>query len=420
MKRKEKEDSTLHELNALVLDPALPKLERLLSQFSLFRLLRSEDGELCHSNVIAWLLGPPETHGFRDLFLRRWLMRVLHDSRRSELADLPARLDSIVPHRVAIRREWPAGTGYLDILIRLTTLEGAEWIIAVENKINAPQGPVQLKAYRKSVEAAFPGAQKHVFIFLSRRRQKPADAAWIEADYRQLAIELEHAMNASNQGMDADAASFLRQYARTLKDTSMTNKEVTELAKIIYRTHKRAIDTILEHKPDFVSEITETVAASLEREAKGLNLVPRLSAGSYVRFMPEEWDIPENRAGNAWGDDSESAYVLCQLSLGENSMPRLHIVEGGWMSDQKAPVSWRKKLWMLAQREGWKRKGGQEPPKGWTHLFSVEADFSLGDETSGSVDVQAQKVWAWLKAEVKKPEFRSATARIVELVKELP
>jgi PD-(D/E)XK nuclease superfamily len=73
-------NETLHELNALVVScPELRELEKLLGNFNIFRVLRFEHGEIRHSNVLSWLFDPDESHGLRDLFLRRWLMRVFHD-----------------------------------------------------------------------------------------------------------------------------------------------------------------------------------------------------------------------------------------------------------------------------------------------------------------------------------------------------
>jgi hypothetical protein len=43
--------------------PELRELEKLLGKFNLFRVLRFEHGEIRHSNVLAWLLDPAESHG---------------------------------------------------------------------------------------------------------------------------------------------------------------------------------------------------------------------------------------------------------------------------------------------------------------------------------------------------------------------
>src|SRR5687768_4176985 len=58
----------------------LDRLDRMLRRFNIFRVLRCEHGEIRHSNMLAWLLKPDESHGLGDSFLRRWLVRVVQDS----------------------------------------------------------------------------------------------------------------------------------------------------------------------------------------------------------------------------------------------------------------------------------------------------------------------------------------------------
>ena len=76
------------ELTNLIMNcPELPQLEAQLFQFNIFRVLRADRNELRHSNMLAWLFTPDESHGFSDLFLRRWLMIVLQ---RAALATRPS------------------------------------------------------------------------------------------------------------------------------------------------------------------------------------------------------------------------------------------------------------------------------------------------------------------------------------------
>src|SRR5579859_1922066 len=103
------------ELHALLVEcPELRDLERRLAGFNLFRVLRHAAGELRHSNVLAWLLTPDDSHGLGDRFLRRWLMRVLHDA---EVAtDIPvADADVSFFRSVEVLREW----GRIDVLVRV-------------------------------------------------------------------------------------------------------------------------------------------------------------------------------------------------------------------------------------------------------------------------------------------------------------
>lgn len=44
-------------------NPDLEKLSDRLATFNIFRTLRIEKAEIRHSNVLAWLLNPEESHG---------------------------------------------------------------------------------------------------------------------------------------------------------------------------------------------------------------------------------------------------------------------------------------------------------------------------------------------------------------------
>ena len=51
--------------------PELTELEAALSRFNIFRVLRADKHEIRHSNMLAWLFEPEESHGLGDRFLRR-------------------------------------------------------------------------------------------------------------------------------------------------------------------------------------------------------------------------------------------------------------------------------------------------------------------------------------------------------------
>ena len=52
----------------------LEELSAKLSEFNVFRALKIEHLEIRHSNVLAWLLDPGESHGLSDIvFIYRYL-----------------------------------------------------------------------------------------------------------------------------------------------------------------------------------------------------------------------------------------------------------------------------------------------------------------------------------------------------------
>ena len=153
-------DKTLNALSNLVVNcPELTEVESLLGRFNLFRVLKFEDGEIRHSNVLAWLLDLKESHGFGDLFLRRFLMLSLNESENG-LRDLdPVDIDSADIKIVEVWREW----NHIDITVKIQTLDES-WVVAIENKVNSQQHSDQLLRYRKIIESYFP-EEKNCFCF---------------------------------------------------------------------------------------------------------------------------------------------------------------------------------------------------------------------------------------------------------------
>jgi len=71
----ESDRAAIAALNTLVVESEeLRQLESVLGQFNTFRVLGIEDAEIRHSNMLAWLLTPSESHGLGDRFLRRFFL----------------------------------------------------------------------------------------------------------------------------------------------------------------------------------------------------------------------------------------------------------------------------------------------------------------------------------------------------------
>lgn len=130
--------------------------------------------ELRHAAVLAWFLGPRGSHGFGVLALSSFLDTVADHN--PGWPDLGRDLS-----RVTVRtEEWPLGseTDRVDIAI-----DGPDFVLFIEVKIDAPEGPEQLPRY---VEAAKDKARilkraHSGLIYLSPRppRNYPADVAVI-------------------------------------------------------------------------------------------------------------------------------------------------------------------------------------------------------------------------------------------------
>ena len=68
------------QLEAFVTDPNLEELEQFLSAFNIFSVLSITKNEIRHSNFLAWLFDPNESHALGDTFLVTFLKDILTGS----------------------------------------------------------------------------------------------------------------------------------------------------------------------------------------------------------------------------------------------------------------------------------------------------------------------------------------------------
>jgi hypothetical protein len=83
-------------------------LEERIGRFNIFDALGIARREIQHSNFLAWLLDPSESHGQGDLFLKPLLMDIARHARKHGLNPpfSPVHLDGADLREVEIRREW--------------------------------------------------------------------------------------------------------------------------------------------------------------------------------------------------------------------------------------------------------------------------------------------------------------------------
>lgn len=395
-------EATEKDLHALLVEcPELRELERHLSGFNLFRVLRFAAGELRHSNVLAWLLTPDDSHGLGDTFLRRWLMRVLHDS--DIATDIPV-ADVDVSHfrSVQVFREW----GRIDVLVQIR-LDDDDWVIAIENKIHATQGVDQLDRYRKRVEASFPKS-KRALVFLRMREEDPEDERWIAADYHQVAEVLDECVQERRDGIGREPLVLIEHFHRIIRELSMPDPKLVELAQSIYARHRRALDFIFDNQVDELALLTEALAKRMKDEAAKLELAPMNSHQGFVRFIPKAWETTKNRAGNAWGDPS--AFILCEIAL-RNAQPTLKIVEG------KSPGTWRTELFELARKDKATFNVRAKMPVQWMSVYQHKMP-SPGQDLDP--EDAADAIWKACAGHIGEEGFKKASGVIVKHLEKLP
>src|SRR5688572_1146832 len=119
-------------------------LESLIGRFNIFDALRIARAEIRHSNFLAFILDPIESHGQSQLFLKALLMDLLKAAPPSLRPLSPIDIDGTDLRGVVVRREW----NNIDLLI---TCDQPSFVIAIENKIDSGEHSNQLFKYKEVV-----------------------------------------------------------------------------------------------------------------------------------------------------------------------------------------------------------------------------------------------------------------------------
>src|SRR6266702_430400 len=110
----------------------LLQLESHIGRFNIFDALSITRVEIRHSNFLAFLLDPAESHGQGQLFLKAILMDLLKKAPPEGRPLSPIDLDGADLRGVEVRREWKN----IDLLI---ICQEPRFIFVIENKIRSKE-----------------------------------------------------------------------------------------------------------------------------------------------------------------------------------------------------------------------------------------------------------------------------------------
>ncbi len=346
-------------------DPALADLERLLSRFNLFEAMGVLKQELRHSDLLATLLDPRQSHGLGTLFLTE-LLRVVAPT-----------LDTSNLGHARVEREWH----YVDILVLDDTRRLA---VIIENKIDTGEIPGQLSRYYADVRNHFP-EHKIVAIYLTRNGGPPTDKRYHAVSYTQICHILEELVKNSRSTFSEDIVVLLEHYTQMLRRHIMSDSGVAELCQDIYQKHKQALDLIFEHRLDQQALINGYAQQLIRDEPR---IKPCFSKKSYIQFNPLAWDNPSY---------SESFHPDCPwlLYFQFNNDPRnLSIV----LLMTPGDLSRRTRLFEVAQKKHFlgcpDKLISLKGHGGWSRLYEktilTETDY---DKTQKNIEAIISQKW---------------------------
>jgi PD-(D/E)XK nuclease superfamily len=259
-------------------------LEERIGRFNIFDALRIEQAEIRHSNFLAWLLDPAESHGQGSLFLKAVLMDLFKTARENGFScpASPIELDGEELRGVEIRREWRN----IDLLIRC---DQPPFIVAVENKIRSGEHGNQLNRYQATIRAEFRNVPS-MYVFLTIEGDEPSDEAkvdWVPYSYRDLHGVLERVRKANQTSIGDDVLAFLDHYLRLVRGRLMDDEEIVRLCQRIYKNHRQALQLIYEHAGSPASGLLGDIEQIIDEHSGGWHFINRTS--NQVFFVPKKW-----------------------------------------------------------------------------------------------------------------------------------
>lgn len=287
----------------------LEELSAKLSKFNVFRALKIEQVEIRHSNVLAWLLDPDESHGLSETVLRRILSNILLLSEKSIDGVSPAQVELMNFSDIEVLREWRN----IDVLVIDRT---NHIVLFFENKIYSGESKGQLAKYLELVKEEFAGFII-IPVFLTLTGQESCDGQvndYICYSHVQLHAVLQKLYLQRKSQLADSVQLFIGHYLETLRKLTMQDQELTNLCKTIYRKHREAIDMIVQFGK---SSIFQQVLEELLKKDDDYEIL--YSSSTYIWFLPKSWAklIPEN--GVVWTHMTRPVSVIIWIEDWEDA-----------------------------------------------------------------------------------------------------
>jgi len=256
-------------------------LEEQIGKFNIFDALGIARVEIRHSNYLAWLLTPGESHGQGDQYLRAVLIDVLRKARQQGIPPpiSPVELDGADLQGVEVRREWR----YIDLLI---SCKKPSIVFAVENKVDSGEREGQLKGYKETVAKDFPGVIP-LFLFLTPEGEEASYPGWVSYSYADLYQALTRTRKSNAGSLGGDVSVFLDHYLSLIGNRFMENPDLDKLCLQIYANHRQALDLIWERvtpSSELVGRIRDWIE---QRPTQWYHIKTKQKE---VRFIPASWD----------------------------------------------------------------------------------------------------------------------------------
>jgi len=224
---------------------------------NIFKILNICEKEKIHSNFLAWLFSPYESHELNNIALKELLIQL--SKKEAEYISLLL-LDY---SDLEVYREYTIDNGRrIDILMES---KNNKVIFIIENKIWSGEGDNQLEDYKNYIDEKYSDYNR-IFLFLTpEKERKEKYKGYIHITYSMIYSVLNCVLQ-ENQ-IKFEIGVIIRQYEEIIGRYIMgsIDKEMVDLCRKLYVEHKEALDKIMQYG-NTTYYLTEVINEILDNE----------------------------------------------------------------------------------------------------------------------------------------------------------
>ena len=342
----------------------LLSLESRIGRFNIFDALGITRVEIRHSNFLAFILDPAESHGQGQLFLEAILMDLLKNA-PAELRPLsPIALDGTNLRGIDVKREWKN----IDLLI---TCKEPQFALVIENKVDSRDHSNQLNRYSDAMKQGYPDLEP-LYVYLTPDGDDPSEQTektWLPYRYEDICRVLSRVRDTYQNAIGDEVLIFLNHYLNLLGTQFMKDTELDELCRQIYKKHRKALDLIWKRgTPE--PAVLRAVVNVLETDDRWRLLH---HTREFVDFVPKSWLdwLP------LFGDDDDYPFGI---SIWLDSGNLVHSIFVGPMVD----ATQRAKIVMTLREKmpsiGFKQSKASQVTGKWSRVSAQDTMLECDDD----------------------------------------
>jgi hypothetical protein len=235
----------IRDLFELENDTAFQQLNQQVNSFNTLKILKLENHEIRHSNVVGWLLNPKENHSLRDYFLRKMVEHLIlidENSSNSQYETVSEILNHSLMDSHVYREVKTNKNRFIDLVVVNQQLKA---IFLIENKVYSTESKNQLDDYLDFIQHTFEDFTI-IPIYLTLDGEEPSNKKYFILTYESIEAILSTILKLYRDQLSDNVYQFIEDYDQILREKFYPNQEQILQAIDIYRNHKATIDALFE------------------------------------------------------------------------------------------------------------------------------------------------------------------------------